>query len=114
HEEPKQLVAYASSEVHDSAGKGMELLGLGREALRLIPVDTDYRMDVTELRRRIRSDREAGVQPFCVVATAGTVNTGAIDDVDAISAICREEELWLHVDGAFGALVMLSERLRPR
>jgi len=113
-EEPKPLVAYASAEVHDSVGKGLELMGLGRDALRLIPVDADYRMDVAELRRRIREDREAGVQPFAVVGTAGTVNTGAIDDLPAIADVCREERLWFHVDGAFGALVMLSERLRPR
>jgi aromatic-L-amino-acid decarboxylase len=113
-EEPKQLMAYASAEVHDSVGKGLELMGLGREALRLIPVDAEFRMDVAELRRRIRSDREAGAQPFCVVGTAGTVNTGAIDDLEAIADVCREEGLWFHADGAFGALVMLSEKLRPR
>jgi len=113
-QEPRALVAYASAEVHDSVGKGLEVLGLGREALRLVPVGADYSMDVAELRRRIGADRAAGAQPFCVVATAGTVNTGAIDDIRAIADICREENIWLHVDGAFGALIMLSEKLRPR
>jgi len=113
-EQPKPLVAYASSEVHDSVGKGLEVLGLGRDALRLVPVLDDFSMDVAELRRRIRADRDAGAQPFAVVATAGTVNTGAIDDIQAIEAVCREEGLWMHVDGAFGALIMLSEKLRPR
>jgi len=113
-DEPRPLVAYASAEVHDSVGKGMELLGLGRDGLHLVPVDDDYRMDVAALRRQIRADRDGGAEPFCVVGTAGTVNTGAIDDLEALSALCREERLWLHVDGAFGALVMLSERLRPR
>jgi glutamate/tyrosine decarboxylase-like PLP-dependent enzyme len=113
-EEPKRLVAYASAEVHDSVGKGLEVLGLGRDALRLVPVDDDFRMVVPELRRMIRSDRESGAEPFCVVGTAGTVNTGAIDDLEALAAICAEERLWLHVDGAFGALIMLSDRLRPR
>jgi glutamate/tyrosine decarboxylase-like PLP-dependent enzyme len=113
-EEPKPLVAYASSEVHDSVGKGLEVLGLGRDGLRLVPVDEEFRMVLPELRRMIRSDREAGAEPFCVVGTAGTVNTGSIDDLEGLAAICAEERLWLHVDGAFGALVMLSERLGPR
>jgi aromatic-L-amino-acid/L-tryptophan decarboxylase len=112
--EPKPLVAYASAEVHDSVGKALEVLGLGREGLRLVPVDEDFRMTLPELRRMIRSDRESGAEPFCVVGTAGTVNTGAIDDLEGLAAICREEGLWLHVDGAFGALVMLSDELRPR
>jgi aromatic-L-amino-acid decarboxylase len=111
---PKRLLAYASAEVHDSVGKGLEVLGLGRDALRPVPVDDDFRMVVPELRRMIRSDREAGAEPFCVVGTAGTVNTGAIDDLESLAAICKEEGLWLHVDGAFGALVMLSDKLRPR
>ncbi|MGH6931564.1 MAG: pyridoxal phosphate-dependent decarboxylase family protein [Dongiaceae bacterium] len=108
------LVAYASTEVHGSVAKALALLGLGREALHLIPVDYGFRIDNRALRRAIRKDRKAGLRPFCVIATAGTVNTGAIDDLTAIADICEEEGLWFHVDGAFGALLVLSERQKPR
>ncbi len=113
-----RLVGYASSEAHRCVGKAFELLGLGSEALRLIPADADYRMDCDALRAAIAEDRAAGNRPFCVVAGAGTVNTGSIDDIDAIADIARDDDndndLWLHVDGAFGALVVLSEALKPR
>jgi glutamate/tyrosine decarboxylase-like PLP-dependent enzyme len=108
------LVAYASSEAHGSVAKALEILGLGNEALRAVPVDGDYRMDLDALARAIEQDKAAGLRPFCVVATAGTVNTGAIDDLAGIAEICRDQDLWLHVDGAFGALAILSESLRPR
>ncbi|GAB4568495.1 MAG: hypothetical protein Tsb0020_22020 [Haliangiales bacterium] len=111
-----RLVGYASSEAHRCVGKAFELLGLGSEALRLIPADADYRMDCDALRAAIAEDRAAGHRPFCVIAGAGTVNTGSIDDIDAIADIARDDDngLWLHVDGAFGALVVLSEALKPR
>jgi aromatic-L-amino-acid/L-tryptophan decarboxylase len=111
---PRDLVAYASAEAHDSVGKALEILGHGRESLRRVPVDRDFRIELPALREAIRRDRESGKEPFCVVGTAGTVNTGSIDDLEALSAICREEELWLHVDGAFGALAVLVATLRPR
>ena len=110
----KDLVAYASAEAHDSVGKALEILGHGRESLRRVPVDRDFRIELPALRKRYRRDREAGKEPFCVVGTAGSVNTGAIDDLEALAAICREEDLWLHVDGAFGALAVLVDALRPR
>ncbi len=108
------LVAYASSEAHGSVAKAIEILGLGNDALRRVPVDSGFRMDLKALAKAIARDRESGLQPFCVVATAGTVNTGAIDDLAGIAEICHGEDLWLHVDGAFGALAILSERLKPR
>jgi glutamate/tyrosine decarboxylase-like PLP-dependent enzyme len=94
--------------------KAFELLGIGHAALRRIRVDADYRMDLETLRRTVPDDRAAGLQPFCVVATAGTVNTGACDDIAGIADFCRSEGLWLHVDGAFGALTILSPQLAPR
>ena len=109
-----RLVGYASAEAHSSAAKAFELLGLGREALRPVPVDAGYRMDVEALRPMIAADRASGLQPFCVVGTAGTVNLGAIDDLDAIAGVCREEALWMHVDGAFGAVAVLVPDLAPR
>ncbi len=107
------MVLYGSSETHGWAQKAVELLGLGDESLRRIPVDTEYRIDLTRLREAIGSDRRAGHRPFCVVANAGTVNTGAIDNLEALAGICREEDLWFHVDGAFGALARLSPELAP-
>lgn len=105
---PARLVGYTSSEAHSSVARAFELLGLGRNALRSVPVGADYRIDTAELRRMIASDRRLGVRPFCIVGTAGTVNTGALDDLAALADIAREESLWLHVDGAFGALAILS------
>jgi glutamate/tyrosine decarboxylase-like PLP-dependent enzyme len=106
---PTQLVAYASQQAHGSTDKAMEILGLGRRALHRIPVDGAGRMDAGALAARIAADRSAGLAPFCIVATAGTVNTGAFDPLEDIAAIAAAEDLWLHVDGAFGALAILSE-----
>lgn len=108
-----RLIVYASSETHSSVRKAVELLGLGNEALRRIPVGPDYAIDVAALRQAIAADRAAGLRPICVVGNAGTVNTGASDDLPALAALCREENLWLHVDGAFGALAAISPTLRP-
>ncbi|MBS2015327.1 MAG: amino acid decarboxylase [Deltaproteobacteria bacterium] len=109
-----RLVLYASTETHGWATKAAELLGLGRRSVRKVPVDASYRMVVGDLARAIADDRASGLAPFCIVGTAGTVNTGATDDLRALSAIARREDLWLHVDGAFGALAHVSEKLRPR
>ena len=111
---PERLVAYASSAVHGCVRRGMELSGLGSDALRPIPADRDWRMDLGALRAAIARDREAGLRPFMVVGTAGTVDTGAIDDLAGIAAIARAEGLWFHVDGAYGALAMLAPALAPR
>lgn len=105
-----RLVLYASREIHSSVQKSVELLGLGSEAIRRIGVDERFRIDLEELRRAIAQDREAGYHPFCVVGAAGTVNTGATDDLQALADICQEEELWFHVDGAFGAWTVLAPR----
>jgi len=108
-----RMVFYASAETHGWCQKAAELLGLGNGAFRRVQTDGDFRIDVEALGELIESDRREGLQPFCVVATAATINTGAIDDLQAIAQVCREENLWFHVDGAFGALARLSERLRP-
>jgi len=110
----RRLIAYTSAEAHGCVAKAMQLLGLGAAALRAIPVDRDYRMDLEILAERIAQDRHAGFTPFCVIGTAGTVNSGAIDDLAAVAGICAREGLWFHVDGAFGALAVMSEALRPR
>ena len=108
---PRQMVLYASTEVHSSIAKAVELLGLGSEALRLIDVDDQYRIDVQGLQRAIAKDKAEGRLPFCVVGNAGTVNTGAFDDLKRLAEICSAQKLWLHVDGAFGALAALAPRL---
>jgi aromatic-L-amino-acid/L-tryptophan decarboxylase len=109
-----RLTVYASSETHSSVRKAIELLGLGHEALRLIPVGPDYAIDVAALQSAIATDRAGGNRPICVVGNAGTVNTGATDDLRALAALCRDEGMWLHVDGAFGALAAISPALRPQ
>jgi glutamate/tyrosine decarboxylase-like PLP-dependent enzyme len=93
--------------------KAAELLGLGHTSFRAVPVDAEYRVDVRAMRAAIRADRAAGHHPFCAIGTAGTVNTGATDDLCALAALCREEGLWFHVDGAFGALARISPELAP-
>lgn len=110
---PKPLVTYASREAHTCLIKALELLGLGRNSLRMLPVDGRFSVDLAALRRAIQEDREAGRQPFCIVGCAGTVNTGGIDDLVALAEICKAEGLWFHIDAAFGAWCGLSDKLRP-
>lgn len=107
------LRVYASAETHGWVDKSCQLLGLGTTSLRRIPVDGEYRIDVDALREAIRRDRGNGHRPICVIGNAGTVNTGATDDLAALAGLCRDEDLWFHVDGAFGALAALSPVLRP-
>jgi aromatic-L-amino-acid decarboxylase len=107
HAAPGQLVVYGSSETHNSIIKGVEVIGLGTDNFRKIPVDGKYRIRTEELLEAIHADRGAGLLPFCIVGNAGTVNTGAIDDLGELAIIARREGLWLHVDGAFGAIPKL-------
>ena len=110
----ERSVVYASSEVHMSIPKAMALLGLGRENLQLVATGDDFRMDPRALEDAIRSDHSAGRVPMAVVASAGTVNTGAIDPLAQIAEIAQHHKLWFHVDGAYGALAVLAvpERFR--
>lgn len=101
-------VVYASEQVHMSIPKAVALIGLGRRNLRLIPVDADMRLRIDALEAAIAEDRAAGRTPLAVVATAGTVATGAIDPLRPIAAIARREDMWMHVDGAFGVLASLA------
>lgn len=103
-----QLAVYASNETHGSVRKAVELLGLGTAGLRLIPVADDFSVDVAALQATLRADRAAGVVPVAIVANAGTVNTGAFDDIPALAEVAAREKIWLHVDGAFGALAALA------
>jgi len=101
-------VIYCSREVHMSIPKAAALLGLGHDAVRLIAVDDAFRMRADELRRAIDEDLRAGKLPIAVVASAGTTNTGSIDPMSEIADVCREFELWMHVDGAYGAIAALA------
>jgi aromatic-L-amino-acid decarboxylase len=103
-----QLTAYAAHGVHDSVVKALRIAGLGAAALRRIEVDEQGAVDLRALRARIATDRDAGKQPFLVVGTAGSVDTGSFDRLDTLADLCSDERVWLHVDGAFGALAIAS------
>ncbi len=105
---PKPLRYYASDQVHSCHRKAMEALGLGNKALRRTPTDAGLRIDIGALRTAIAEDREAGFTPACVIGTAGTVNTGAVDDLPALAALAAEEDMWFHVDGCIGALIAIA------
>lgn len=109
---PGPLVAYASTEVHSCNRKAVETLGLGTAGLKGIAVNDDYTIDVSALEAAIAADRAAGAVPFCVIGSAGTINTGAIDDLDALADLCAREGLWFHVDGAIGAVAVLADNVR--
>jgi glutamate/tyrosine decarboxylase-like PLP-dependent enzyme len=104
------MTLYASEEVHMSVAKAADILGLGRDHVRSIACDDRQRMRVEALRKRIETDLREGLRPFCVVGSAGTVNTGVVDPLDEIANIAREFDLWFHVDGAYGAPGVLDGR----
>jgi glutamate/tyrosine decarboxylase-like PLP-dependent enzyme len=105
-------VFYASGESHHSLDKSAGLLGLGRKSLRRVAVNQKVELDVVQLEKAIQQDLASGHRPFAVVATAGTTNSGAIDDIVASSAVCKKYGLWLHVDGAYGAAAIFSDKHR--
>ena len=109
-----RLVAYASRAAHGCVAQAMDLSGLGTGALREIDTDAAGRLDMQVLRAAIEADRRAGRQPFMIVGTAGSVDTGAIDDLAAIADLAQQENLWFHIDGAYGALGMLAADVAPR
>ncbi|MEK7863923.1 MAG: aminotransferase class V-fold PLP-dependent enzyme [Chloroflexota bacterium] len=104
---------YASTEVHHVVTRAAAILGLGRANVRAVQTDESLRIDVPALRRALDEDARAGIHPIAIVATAGTVNTGAIDPIAELLAIARERGIWLHVDGAYGAFGVLDPRVAP-
>jgi aromatic-L-amino-acid/L-tryptophan decarboxylase len=112
--EGASLTAYTSTAAHGCISKAMDIAGFGSDALRCIEVDQCHRIDIAALRARIAADRDAGLKPFLVVGSAGTVDIGAIDDLEALNALCCEQGLWFHVDGAYGALGVLSPAVAPK
>ncbi len=109
----KKLTVYASSEVHACNQKAVEMLGLGSDCFRKIQVNDDYTINIEQLKKTIAKDIAAGYRPICVIATSGTVNTGAIDDLNAVADLCQQHKIWFHVDGAIGAIANLSETVKP-
>jgi glutamate/tyrosine decarboxylase-like PLP-dependent enzyme len=107
------MTLYASEQIHMSIPKAADILGLGREQVRLVESDDRLRMNVAALRSSISKDLEKGLKPFCVVASAGTVNTGAVDPLSEIADVANEFDLWFHIDGAYGALAAVDETKRP-
>jgi aromatic-L-amino-acid decarboxylase len=109
----RHLTAYTSAAAHGCIARAMEMTGLGRDQLRLIPVDPEHRIRIAALRQAIATDRKHGLTPFLLIGTAGTVDVGAIDDLTALAAIAEAEQIHYHIDGAFGALAMLAPGLAP-
>ena len=108
-----RLTAYASEGAHMCVARALDMAGLGSASLRLVSSDGVGRMRIPELADRLAADRADGMMPFLVVGTAGSVDVGAIDDLERLATLCREDGLWFHVDAAFGAVATLSPRLRP-
>jgi len=108
-----KMVVYGSTEVHSCNQKALELLGMGTRSLVKIPVNKDFTINIEALKVQIVRDKASGLHPICVIGTPGTVNTGAIDDLNALADICKAENLWFHVDGAIGAIAMISNMVKP-
>lgn len=108
------LTAYTSTAAHVSIAQSLDICGIGKNSLQKISVNENYEIDVLALEKAISCDKKAGKTPFLVVATIGTVDVGAIDDLQKIAAICEREKIWFHIDGAFGALAMLAPEIAPR
>ena len=109
-----KIRVYASTEVHNCNLKAIQMLGIGENNLVKIPVTQDYTFDLEALTQAIKKDQVAGYHPLCVIASAGTVNTGAIDDLNAIADLCEQHNMWFHIDGAIGAIAMLSDVVKPQ
>ena len=106
----RDAVAYCSDQIHFAISRGLRVLGFAPEQLRKIASDDSYRLSMPRLRQAIAADRAAGKRPFCIVATAGTTNTGAVDPLEELADLCQQEDLWLHVDGAYGAPAVLTTK----
>lgn len=109
-----RLTAYASTATHGCVARAMDISGLGTESLRIVPTNRQHQIDLDALEFAIAADRHAGFTPFLIIGTVGTVDLGAIDDIVGLARIAARERLWLHVDGAFGALAILAPDIAPR
>lgn len=111
-DEMQEAVIYCSDQTHSSNERALRLMGFNATQVRTIPSDNYYRLSMSDLRSAIAEDRARGATPFCVIANIGTVNTGAVDPLPELAAFCREENLWLHADGAYGAAAILCDKGR--
>jgi glutamate/tyrosine decarboxylase-like PLP-dependent enzyme len=107
---PASLVFYTSVEAHSCIQKALELLGIGGSALRKVAIDSEYQIDLEALDAAIRADRAVGLIPACVIGTAGTINTGAVDDLRGLASLCERHQIWFHVDGAIGAVAAIAPK----
>ncbi|MDY2587957.1 pyridoxal phosphate-dependent decarboxylase family protein [Winogradskyella aquimaris] len=109
-DEFSKAIVYMSNQTHSSNIKALKTIGFKKEQVRLIPVDSDYKISINKLKNAIAKDRIEGYQPFCLIANAGTTNTGSVDQLDELAKLCKNEKLWFHVDGAYGGAAILSEK----
>lgn len=105
-----KAVIYMSDQTHSSNIKGIRIVGFKKSQVRIIPTDMEFKMSLNKLKSAIARDKLAGLQPFCMIANAGTTNTGTVDDLNEISKICKAEKMWMHVDGAYGGGAILSNK----
>lgn len=105
-----KAVIYMSDQAHSSNIKAIRVLGFKKEQVRIIPTDIEFKMAINKLKNAIAKDRLKGLQPFCIIASAGTTNTGTVDPLNDIASICKTEKLWFHIDGAYGAAAILSKK----
>jgi len=105
-----KAIIYMSDQAHSSNIKAIRVLGFRKEQVRIIPTDIEFKMAINKLKNAIAKDRLEGLQPFCIIASAGTTNTGTIDPLNEIATICKNEKLWFHIDGAYGAAAILSQK----
>ena len=104
--------AYISDQTHSSVAKGLRIIGITDSRIRRIPTNSHFQMDTTKLEEAIETDKKSGYIPFVVIGTAGTTNTGSIDPLTEISALCKKHDMWFHIDGAYGASVLLSPKYK--
>ncbi|WP_439152075.1 pyridoxal phosphate-dependent decarboxylase family protein [Winogradskyella sp.] len=104
-----KAIVYMSNQTHSSNIKALKTIGFKKEQVRLIPVDSDYKISINKLKNAIAKDRIEDLKPFCIIANAGTTNTGSVDQLDDIAKLCKAEDIWFHVDGAYGGAAILSE-----
>ncbi|WP_405368763.1 pyridoxal phosphate-dependent decarboxylase family protein [Nonlabens sp. Asnod2-A12] len=105
-----KAVIYMSDQAHSSNVKAIRVIGFKKEQIRIIPTDGEFKMALNKLKNAISKDRLSGLQPFCIIASAGTTNTGTVDPLEEIGVICKKEKLWFHIDGAYGGAAMLSQK----
>jgi glutamate/tyrosine decarboxylase-like PLP-dependent enzyme len=111
-EDFSKAIIYLSDQAHSSNIKAINILGFKKEQIRIIPTDMEFKFSMNKLKNAIARDKIEGLNPFCLIASSGTTNTGTVDPLEELAAICKKENIWLHVDGAFGAAVILSKNGR--